>query len=176
MLFTNLCLFLQVGMLKDKVNRKQKALADKDDIIKIHEVIDIGKLVDECFVKEDGVCETVIKRHKSELSQETFVESHQKLLDERLPHGLIFHITFEEDFRIHELEVKKKNLLSSFYNFFIDIPSFLNYWKRFLSQINIGNTIMDSSFQVNYYKTNHQNLILDDLIQGINLLKLYFFF
>jgi len=54
----------------------------------------------------------------------------------------VLNLTFEEDFKIHELLVRKENLFDGIFQTFMEQPEFLPYWKQFLTSVNSRQSVL----------------------------------
>ena len=65
----------------------------------------------------------------SKIKNGTEQEMVATLATETFPQGLVLDLTFEEEFRIHELLVRKENLLDGIFEVSLQFPKFLETWK-----------------------------------------------
>jgi len=183
---------LQIGMRPEKVNRnpipvkkpKIVKLMDKvhDDIqnlsSKTEEIrknfgevnLDIGTLVDECFLDEHECCDnlkeaTIVHATNNEiLEMVEYTQEMTMLLQTK--HSPAFDLTFEEDFRIHELMVRKENLFDGFYRLFLEFPNFVSLWERFLFQIKSSCTVIQSAVPADSYDCKMKNMVRANFVRG----------
>ena len=136
---------VQVGMNPEHVNRlKNKINAIKDNEIEVEEIkresIDIKDLAEDCFMEETT-----------------------KPVDSAImPRAPVFKLTLEEEFKIHELSVRREFLFDQMFTFILQISTFEN-WENFLMSICRGQydpagkwSIFDR-FKTDYY-TNLKRL------------------
>eukprot|EP00090_Calanus_glacialis_P047041 TRINITY_DN9527_c0_g1_i4.p1 TRINITY_DN9527_c0_g1~~TRINITY_DN9527_c0_g1_i4.p1 ORF type:complete len:389 (-),score=81.52 TRINITY_DN9527_c0_g1_i4:750-1853(-) len=136
---------IQVGMNPEHVNRlKNKINAIKDNEIEVEEIkresIDIKDLAEDCFMEETT-----------------------KPVDSAImPRAPVFKLTLEEEFKIHELSVRREFLFDQMFTFILQISTFEN-WENFLMSICRGQydpagkwNIFDR-FETDYY-TNLKRL------------------
>jgi len=157
---------IHIGMKPEKVGRNYNANLKVTQIKptnvneKGKDQIDIGSLVDECFF-EDGNHENV--NEKKLLSPIVFGSEISQLLSvERSP---TFRITFEEEFRIHELIVRKERLFEGIYNTYFEVPNFVNVWERFLLEIKNGCPVIKSAFHPRMKSVVFNNFLNGGLVR-----------
>ena len=117
--------------------------------------VDISALAEECIfeeVKFVDQCEFLekplsMKVHKSntifDLRYKEKLSDERELFEDNLPSSLYrssptFHLTFEEEFKIYELIVRKENLVDGIFQTFMELPNFHESWLQFLLSINSG--------------------------------------
>ena len=143
-------------MMQEKVNRRHPPTKKikKIELKPLKKSLDIGELVDECFVDEKDPCDDV-KLDKENTNQ-----------DEEYLESPTFNLTFEEDFKIHELMVRKEKLFEEFYNIFLEFPYFVSLWKRFLFQIQTCSPVIQSGVPADSYDCNMKNMVRDNFVKG----------
>jgi len=159
---------LKIGMMQEKVNRRhtptKKIVKVKPKQMKIS--LDIGDLVDECFVDEKEVLDNENEDREQLYHSELYSDSEKIEHLSRVTSSPTFDLTFEEDFRIHELMVRKENLFDGFYNLFLEFPNFVNLWKRFLFQIKNCCPIIQSGVPADSYDCNMKNMVRENFVKG----------
>lgn len=121
--------------------------------------IDISALVEECIFEEVQFCDdteylnnplpvtldeadtSVIVKYEEEnyKNESDFHENRaQSVIVRSSP---VFHLTFEEDFKIHELLVRKENLFDGIFQTLMEQPDFLRYWEQFLVSVNTKSAV-----------------------------------
>jgi len=118
--------------------------------------IDISALVEECIFEEvkspdegdyfnlpvtldEG--DFIIQNEEENFTQEIVqreIRNHSVIV--RSPP--VLNLTFEEDFKIHELLVRKENLFDGIFQTFMDQPEFLPHWKQFLTSVNSKQSVL----------------------------------
>jgi len=118
--------------------------------------IDISALVEECIFEEvkspdegeylnlpvtldEG--DLVIQNEEEMITQETDrreIRNHSVIV--RSPP--LLNLTFEEDFKIHELLVRKENLFDGIFQTFMEQPEFLPFWEQFLTSVNSKQSVL----------------------------------
>ena len=158
--------------MQEKVNRRhtptKKIVKVKPKQMKIS--LDIGDLVDECFVDEKEFLDNENEDREHLYHSELYSDSEKIEHLSRVTTSPTFDLTFEEDFRIHELMVRKENLFDGFYNLFLEFPNFVNLWKRFLFQIKNCCPIIQSGVPADSYDCNMKNMVRENFVKGILLL------
>lgn len=123
--------------------------------------IDISALVEECILEEEKVPDyghylnnaLPVTLDEGEASgilkneEEKFKEESDDLCDNRTQSVIVrstpvFNLTFEEDFKIHELLVRRENLFDATFQSLMDQPDFLQYWEQFLISVNSKNCVL----------------------------------
>ena len=152
-------------MMQEKVNRRHPPTKKikKKELKPAKKSLDIGELVDECFVDEKDHCDDV-KLYKENANQdEEYPDSDPENFKNLSP---TFNLTFEEDFKIHELMVRKEKLFEEFYNIFLEFPNFVSLWKRFLFQIQTCCPVIQSGVPADSYDCNMKNMVRDNFVKG----------
>ena len=135
--------------------------------------LDIGQLVDECFGDEKEYSDDM-KENKVFPENTSQIEEIPDHHPERMRRSPAFDLTFEEDFRIHELMVRKENLFEGFYNVFLEFPNFVSLWKRFLLQIKNGCPVIQSGIPADSYDCKMKKVVRDNFVQGLNITICFF--
>eukprot|EP00090_Calanus_glacialis_P045837 TRINITY_DN8746_c0_g1_i1.p1 TRINITY_DN8746_c0_g1~~TRINITY_DN8746_c0_g1_i1.p1 ORF type:complete len:445 (+),score=140.52 TRINITY_DN8746_c0_g1_i1:23-1357(+) len=156
---------LKIGMMQEKVNRRHPPTKKikKKELKTIKKSLDIGELVDECFVDEKDYCDDVKDERENKNKEEEYPDSDPENFKNLSP---TFNLTFEEDFKIHELMVRKENLFEEFYNIFLEFPNFVSLWKRFLFQIQTCSPVIQSGVPADSYDCNMKNMVRDNFVKG----------
>ena len=126
---------------------------------------DISKLVDDCFGEEENSDE--MELILSHLNPESCSLSTMMISPK-------FDLTFEEDFRIHELMVRKENLFDGFYRIFLEFPNFVCLWERFLLQIKSSCPVIQSAVPADSYDCKMKNMVRKNFVEGLKFLLLIF--
>ena len=153
--------------MQEKVNRRHPPTKKikKIEVKTLKKRLDIGKLVDECFVDEKDYCDDVKDERENKNKEEEYPDSDPENFKNLSP---TFNLTFEEDFKIHELMVRKEKLFEEFYNIFLEFPNFVNLWKRFLFQIQTSSPVIQSGVPADSYDCNMKNMVRDNFVKGWN--------
>jgi len=120
--------------------------------------IDINALVEECIFEEvtspdetdylslpvtldegDSVSIMHIEEESFKKENESYELQHPSVIVRSPP---VFSLTFEEDFKIHELLVRKENLFDGIWQTFMEQPDFLTYWEKFLTSVNSKKSVL----------------------------------
>ena len=150
--------------MQEKVNRRHPPTKKikKKEVKTLKKSLDIGDLVDECFVDGKDHCDDVKERENKKNHEEnpnSDPENFKNL-------SFTFNLTFEEDFKIHELMVRKEKLFEEFYNIFLEFPNFVSLWKRFLFQIQTCSPVIQSGVPADSYDCNMKNMVRDNFVKG----------
>lgn len=120
--------------------------------------VDISALAEECIFEEvkfpdDSLPITLDEADLNtsfKCEEETYIDE-SEFYDIRTQPTIvrsspIFHLTFEEDFKIHELLVRKENLVDGIFQTIMEQPEFLKCWKQFLVSVNCGTSSVYKGF------------------------------
>jgi len=158
-----------VAMFHDVKQSSPESSEDSDGSI------DICALVEECIFDEMKSLDKVEyislsispdKEDSSEImhnKQESLTQETDRIEMENIsviiPSSPVLNFTFEEDFKIHELLVRKENLFDGMFQTFMDHPEALSYWAQFLKSV-------DSKQSVYPGKTLRKNAITNFMNGG----------
>jgi len=121
--------------------------------------VDIAAIAEECVLEE-------IERN--DVRKQTFSENFELVNFCTLTCDIIpvMELTFEEEFRIHELDVMKENMLDGFFKFLSDRPQFLERVTTKLISMSLGLCIDQISDKILDEKEKLRNCIENDYIHG----------
>ena len=131
----------------------------------VEDNLDIGKLVDECFGGESNNID-ILENDKYYPGNKSWSLESEKGLVSKLTNSPALALTLEEDFRIHELIVRKENLFCGFYNVFLEYPNFVVLWKRFLHQIKNSCPVIQSGVPADSYDCNMKYVVRENFVKG----------
>ena len=120
----------------DRVKNKNKEFSGNEiEEIKRSEIIDVNNLVDECMTEHLNKCDDKV---------------------ESVALSPVFNLTLEEEFKIHELLVRREFLYDEMFKLYLQISTFEN-WEIFLMSIcrgqfdHAGKWNMFDRFENDYY-------------------------
>jgi len=96
--------------------------------------VDLGRLAEECVAEGPALTWQNTPPTQTHHPVNTIVQTrHPVIVFNGDPE---FELTFEEDFRIHELLVRKDNVLDSFYSLLSEMPKFHEIFLNFTRPFN----------------------------------------
>ena len=84
----------------------------------------------------------------------------------------VMELTFEEEFRMHELEVMKEHLLNGFFKFLSDQPHFLEHLSKQLISLSLGLCTDQISDKILADREKMRNCIQEETVRGGKICKL----
>jgi len=164
----------EIAMFSDAKHNSPESSEDSDGSI------DICALVEECifdemksldaveyislsipFDKEDS--SEIMQNEQENLTQETDQCEFQNI--SVIVPSPVLNFTFEEDFKIHELLVRKENLFDGMFQTFMDHPESLMYWAQFLKSVDSKQSVYPG-IRTDVGKTLRKNVITNFMKGG----------
>ena len=152
----------------DRIDTNDGEAEDSENVNEMDSVkdnLDIGKLVEECVGCESNSMGS-LENDKNSSEKKSRSPECGKGLVSKLTNSPAFALTLEEDFRIHELIVRKENLFCGFYNVFLEYPNFVVLWKRFLHQIKNSCPVIQSGVPADSYDCNMKYVVRENFVKG----------
>eukprot|EP00092_Neocalanus_flemingeri_P009419 GFUD01010133.1.p1 GENE.GFUD01010133.1~~GFUD01010133.1.p1 ORF type:complete len:492 (+),score=107.38 GFUD01010133.1:80-1555(+) len=124
--------------------------------------IDICALAEICVLEELKQVENS-KHIKTVNDQEEPVTDNYCLLTSYISPGL--ELTFEEEFKIHELEVMKENLLDGFFKITLEVPHYFEHFSSVLISWSLGLCTVSPKRMLTFLN-NKRNFFRNDFANG----------
>jgi len=168
----------EVAMFHDDKQNSSENSEDSDPDASI----DICALVEECIydemkslddveyinlsitVDKEDSSEKMHNKQESLLTQDTDQCEIQNL-SVIIPSSPVINFTFEEDFKIHELLVRKENLLDGIFQTFMNHPGSLPFWEQFLKSVDSKERVY-AGIRTDITKTLRKNIIANFMNGG----------
>ena len=117
--------------------------------------VDITALAEECIIEEVKFKEEILylpmklllSNQESNIQKDDKFTDNSEFIESYIPSLLnrsnpTLHITFEEEFRIHELLVRKDKLVDGIFQTFMELPAFQKCFEQRLKLINSGENLV----------------------------------